>query len=107
MSDISNWAPIRRALQNKVEETSLRKTARELEVSPTALTRFLEGTTPRSNGNRYTTWYLLNGQRWDTDAVLAAAIDVVLGAVPESRREEVRTYLTAVTASGLTAATTT
>jgi hypothetical protein len=90
-----DWGPVRRAMRNRVSATSLRDLARELGgMSPTGLQKFLDGVTPRRKGAVFLQWFLTAGPRWtEEEAVLAAAIKVVVGHATPDRRDELRTYL--------------
>ena len=51
---------IRAALHQRIEETGLRATAREVGMSPTGLRQMVEGATPyKKTLDRITTWYAL------------------------------------------------
>ena len=98
MNDVEeeiDWLPIRRAMQNKIDATSLRELARELGgVSPSGLQNFLDGATPKRKGQVYLEWFLKEGPRWGGgDDVLTAAIEVVLRHSHRDRRAEVRQYV--------------
>lgn len=89
-----DWGPVRRAMRNRVNATSLRDLARDLAMSPSGLQNFLDGVTPRSKGPVFMEWFLKAGARWtDENAVLAAAIEVVVAHAEHDRRDSVRTYL--------------
>lgn len=98
MSEIDeqfDWGPVRRAMRNRVNATSLRDLARDLGgMSPSGLQHFLDGTTPRRKGPIFMEWYLKAGAQWtEEDTVLAAAIEVVVAHTAPARRDELRTYL--------------
>lgn len=90
-----DWGPVRRAMRNRVNATSLRDLARDLGgMSPTGLQNFLDGVTPLRKGPVFMEWFLKAGARWtDENAVLAAAIAVVVAHSAPDRREYVRTCL--------------
>jgi len=89
-----DWGPVRRAMRNRVDATSLRDLARDLGMSPSGLQNFLDGVTPRRKGPIFMEWFLKAGARWtDENAVLAAAVEVVVAHASHDRREDLRTYL--------------
>lgn len=99
--DAFDWNPVRRAMQNRVNATSLRDLARELDgMSPSGLQHFLDGTVPRSKGPVFMQWYLREGRRWlaGTETLLSTAIDVVVAHAALERRDELRLYLEHATA---------
>jgi hypothetical protein len=89
-----DWGPIRKAMRNRVNATSLRDLARDLAMSASGLQNFLDGVTPRSKGPVFLEWFLKYGASWaDRNAVLAAAIEVVVAHAADDRGDEVRSYL--------------
>lgn len=91
----TDWEPIRRAMRRRIDATSLRDFARELDgVSPSGLQNFIDGTTPKGNAEVYRTWFLRHGAQWGGgDAVLEFAIEIVIRSTPHQRRGEVRAYV--------------
>ena len=96
MDEAVDWTTVRRAMLNRVRAASLRELARDLgDMSPTGLQRFLDGGFPRRKGPVFVQWFLREGARWlgEPDAVLAAAIEVVIAHTALDRRDELRSYL--------------
>ena len=99
VEDETDWLPIRRAMENKIDATSLRELSRELGVvSASGPQKFLDGATPKQKGQVYLEWFLKEGPRWGgDDDVLNAAIEVVVRHSHRDRRGEVRRYVEDVT----------
>ncbi|HEU0299673.1 MAG TPA: hypothetical protein VFR37_09470, partial [Longimicrobium sp.] len=84
-------ATIRDFARRRVEETSLRKVARQVGMSPSGLAKFIAGSAPyRRTIGRLESWYVVEREAAEpgpTDAeVLATAVRVLARMVPPTSR---------------------
>ena len=79
---------VRDALRERVAMTSLRGTARELKMSPTGLSGFIDGTTLYiKTARRARAWYAAwSSRRGATDEADEIAIGVLVSTIGEERR---------------------
>lgn len=85
---------IREALELRVEQTSLRSTAREVGLSPSGLRKFLDGANPYSPTElKLQRWYVRETRPDYGSALTAAgaenALRILTQDIPSSRRDEV------------------
>lgn len=89
-------APIRGALALAVEAKSLRGVARELGLSPTTVTKLLQGAEPyRKTVAKLQRWCLERDPAAPNDAVQARAVEILLSDFPPSERGRLREELVA------------
>jgi hypothetical protein len=87
---------LRAVLRQRITLIGLRPTARELGMSPTGLSNFLDGTNPFGETvRRARVWLAAHDQREGCqDAADARAIEILVSPLPESSRERSRAWLT-------------
>ena len=101
---------LRRALQQRIAETSFRIAAREVGMSPSGLHTFLGGTSPHySTVRKITAWYVREAYRGPDAAsmeALQAALGLLTQHLPDSARPDAeRSILNVVRASSLASRT--